>query len=300
MSWRSIQARFRELLTARDRNAPFGEAWEAYRSEVQAAATRPPYHLRRLLRTVEDAARRHPTGQPVVLDHGCGGGSTSLFLFALGYREIYGVDITEGCTGWNRLLAEELGIDTPRFFTYDGQRLPLASESVDVVFSKQVLEHVRPEAIDAYYAEEARVLKPGGIAFHEVPHRLVPYDSHTETWFVHYLPRALALHLYRMLGCNMAFVRNELFLRSPGFHRAQVRRHIGEVRDVTIERLAGLGDLEYYDGPKRLRQAMTMLVNLPILGRMAALTLRNFVMLDTLARKDPTHADANHSDAGGT
>jgi SAM-dependent methyltransferase len=44
---------------------------------------------------------------------------------------------------------------------YDGRRLPLRDESVDVVWSSDVLEHVRyPEAL---VADLARVLRPGGL-----------------------------------------------------------------------------------------------------------------------------------------
>lgn len=45
------------------------------------------------------------------------------------------------------------------------QNLP---DSVDVVFSNSVLEHVPAPVIEALYAEAMRILKPGGIMFHSV------------------------------------------------------------------------------------------------------------------------------------
>lgn len=45
------------------------------------------------------------------------------------------------------------------------QNLP---DSVDVVFSNSVLEHVPAAVIEALYAEAMRILKPGGIMFHSV------------------------------------------------------------------------------------------------------------------------------------
>ncbi len=45
------------------------------------------------------------------------------------------------------------------------QHLP---NTIDVVFSNSVLEHVPGVAIEAIYAEAMRILKPGGIMFHSV------------------------------------------------------------------------------------------------------------------------------------
>jgi ubiquinone/menaquinone biosynthesis C-methylase UbiE len=50
---------------------------------------------------------------------------------------------------------------------YDGRTIPLPDESVDVVFSSHVLEHVDPLA--PLLAETLRVMKPTGVAVHIVP-----------------------------------------------------------------------------------------------------------------------------------
>ncbi len=83
-----------------------------------------------------------------------------------------------GGTGWQaRDLAEagykvrSVDVETkPGVFPvelYDGHRLPCEDASCDVVFSSNVLEHVAH--IEAFQAEMARVLKPGGIAVHLMP-----------------------------------------------------------------------------------------------------------------------------------
>mgnify|MGYP001765045447 CR=1 FL=1 len=69
---------------------------------------------------------------------------------------------------------------------------PFADDWFDVVISEEVVEHVPTSLVANYYSEAARVLRPDGVAYYTVPHRLGPYDSHTRTWFVHYLPRMLA------------------------------------------------------------------------------------------------------------
>ena len=50
---------------------------------------------------------------------------------------------------------------------YDGEHIPLADQSVDVVFSSNVLEHV--ENIPAIMSEFRRILRPGGFGVHVMP-----------------------------------------------------------------------------------------------------------------------------------
>ena len=50
----------------------------------------------------------------------------------------------------------------------DASRTALVAESVDVVFSNSVLEHVPAPMIEACFAEAKRVLRPGGVMFHSV------------------------------------------------------------------------------------------------------------------------------------
>ena len=50
----------------------------------------------------------------------------------------------------------------------DAAATALPADSVDVVFSNSVLEHVPPDVIDACLAEAFRILLPGGLVFHSV------------------------------------------------------------------------------------------------------------------------------------
>jgi len=65
------------------------------------------------------------------------------------------------------------------------EKLPIESESVDIVMSNQVLEHVLDER--AAVAESFRVLKPGGQFIGSVPHispiHLEPYDFRRFTYY---------------------------------------------------------------------------------------------------------------------
>jgi SAM-dependent methyltransferase len=90
-----------------------------------------------------------------VLDLGCGtGDSVDLFRSVDPGVEWTGVDIEDSPE-----VAARRRTDA-RFVTYDGDRLPFEDASFELVYCKQVLEHV--EHPRALVGEVARVLQPGG------------------------------------------------------------------------------------------------------------------------------------------
>jgi len=286
MAWAEVDSAYQSLRADCESGADLDRSWRAFADTVQAVeAASAPYHLRGLIAVLERAQDGRPQPEVTVLEHGCGSALTSLYLLALGYIGVGGVDLSGGCPMWNRVLREQFGVQEPRFLVYDGAALPLPDRSVDVVFSEQVLEHVAPAVIDAYYAEEGRVLRPGGLAYHLVPHRMVPYESHTRTWFVHYLPRPLQMAVYRLLGQDTELLEQMLHLRWPGYHRRQLERHIGPYEDRTAARLAMTVDPAYYDASLGLRTLIRRLVTLPLVGAAARSILGNLVMIETIAIK---------------
>jgi SAM-dependent methyltransferase len=76
---------------------------------------------------------------------------------------------------------------------YDGQRIPFPDGSFDVVFSSNVIEHIKDEK--SIHAEIRRVLRPAGVALHVVP------TSNWRLWtsVIHYaaLPRNVGWKLKR-------------------------------------------------------------------------------------------------------
>lgn len=104
---------------------------------------------------VARAAGRPAAGPWRVLDLGCGAGS-SLDAFRHVDRAVrwIGLDVPDSAEAaeWRRADAERV--------LYDGEHVPFADGAFDLVYSKQVLEHVRRPA--ALLAEVARVLRPGG------------------------------------------------------------------------------------------------------------------------------------------
>lgn len=77
---------------------------------------------------------------------------------------------------------------------YDGFHLDFPAESVDLVFSYQMLEHLHPEDMDHHFATVFQMLKPGGRYVFSTPHRFsgphdisrhfsdVPLGFHLKEW----------------------------------------------------------------------------------------------------------------------
>jgi SAM-dependent methyltransferase len=61
-----------------------------------------------------------------------------------------------------------------------GEALPFADVAFDVVFSHEVLEHVRDDRRCA--REMVRVVRPGGRVVVFVPNRLYPFETHGIYW----------------------------------------------------------------------------------------------------------------------
>jgi SAM-dependent methyltransferase len=102
-----------------------------------------------------------------LLEVGCGMG-TDLLQFARGGARCTGVDLTPRSVEISSL---HLGLYDMRadFALCDGERLPFADESFDVVYSNGVLHHT-PDTAQAV-REIHRVLRPGGLARVMLYHR---------------------------------------------------------------------------------------------------------------------------------
>jgi len=103
-----------------------------------------------------------------ILDVGCGIG-TYLQAFKRFTNELYGVEIDEG-------RARQAKKVTPNILVAPAEKLPFDDAAFDIVFSHEVLEHVKN---DRKAVEEAvRVLKPGGYLVIFAPNRLFPFETH--------------------------------------------------------------------------------------------------------------------------
>ncbi|WP_295885890.1 malonyl-ACP O-methyltransferase BioC [uncultured Thiohalocapsa sp.] len=95
-----------------------------------------------------------------VLDLGCGTGATLDHLAKRWRRaEIIGLDFAHGMLTHARRRGYWL--NRPRLLCADAEQLPLADDTVDLVFSNATLQWVND--LDATFSELLRVLRPGGL-----------------------------------------------------------------------------------------------------------------------------------------
>ncbi|MBN1921626.1 MAG: class I SAM-dependent methyltransferase [Anaerolineae bacterium] len=103
-----------------------------------------------------------------VLDVGCGVG---MYTSAFRHRtpEVFGIEVEFSRALEGRERAQGIAQAV-------GEALPFADASFDVVFSHEVLEHVRDDGACA--REMVRVTRPGGRIVIFVPNRLYPFETH--------------------------------------------------------------------------------------------------------------------------
>lgn len=161
-----------------------------------------------------DLALRLNPSAGTVLDLGCGvGDSIDYFKFRNPAVAWYGIDIEDS----REVRARTRQGDS--FYTFDGVNIPFAGESIDLVYSHQVFEHVRrPEEL---LREVRRVLRPGGYFIGSVS-QMEPYHSRS-LW--NFTPYGF-FHLLVEAGLELREVRPSIdavtlllrrLLRNPAF-----------------------------------------------------------------------------------
>jgi SAM-dependent methyltransferase len=119
-----------------------------------------------------------------ILDLGCGAGN-SLAPLRKDQTGVqwFGLDIADSLEVRNRRVT------SPPLCTYDGMQIPMQSDSIDLVYSRQVFEHVRhPEQL---LSEVFRIIRPGGFFLGSTSH-LEPFHSRS---YWNYTPYGFAILL---------------------------------------------------------------------------------------------------------
>ncbi len=105
---------------------------------------------------------------------GCGYVLSKLTLSCRG-RGV-GVDTDRHAIELSGRVAASLGVRIARV-RGEGQRLPFADGSFDVVYSQGFIEHFPPDTSERLVAEHVRVLRPGGLLALSVPNLLNPFHT---------------------------------------------------------------------------------------------------------------------------
>ncbi len=129
-----------------------------------------------------DSESAIPASSATVLDCGCGFGRLVNALRDVGISA-YGCDLPDSLKTVSEIF---------RSISLSPYKLPFEDNSIDVVLTNSILEHVHDHR--ALYLEIKRVLKPGGCALHIFPGRwylmfgrfAMPVEPHIRVPFVHY------------------------------------------------------------------------------------------------------------------
>jgi len=109
---------------------------------------------------------RYGLDKQCCVEIGCGAGRLTMHI-ANAFRVVHALDVSEGMIGYART---RIGAGNVTFHVTDGVRIPLPDRSATAVFSTHVFQHF--DTVDhgaAYFAEIARVLKPGGTVMVHLP-----------------------------------------------------------------------------------------------------------------------------------
>ncbi len=108
----------------------------------------------------------------IILDLGCGWGRVlKPVMDRTGYA--IGLDISHNMLNNAREHLENNGHE-PVLLRGDGTSLPFKNDSIDMIYSLLVLQHISKENGKSVFEEVRRVLKPGGTAYIRVPGRFAP------------------------------------------------------------------------------------------------------------------------------
>jgi 2-polyprenyl-3-methyl-5-hydroxy-6-metoxy-1,4-benzoquinol methylase len=109
-----------------------------------------------------------------LLDLGCNWGRWTIAAARAGYCAT-GIDRAKKSVGAARRVAEQLEVEA-EYTVGDVRELPFPDASFDAVFSYSVLQHLAKEDVHTVVSEIRRVLKPGGIAWIEIPNACGPLN----------------------------------------------------------------------------------------------------------------------------
>lgn len=163
-----------------------------------------------------------------VLEIGSGSGGQCVALARAGY-DVTGVEPNEDGVRASRLRAKRYPGIRCRFETGVAESLPLPDASIDLVLSRQVLEHV-PD-LPAGVRECMRVLAPGGLCYHNMPNYCFPWEPHYRVPWPPRVSRRVGRLYLRAIRRDTRLFDEQIFPTTP----AQVIQLFRQVGFVDVE-----------------------------------------------------------------
>ena len=141
----------------------FDDYVETYHREVQSSidfiGQDVDFFIKLKADIVHKIACRHfpEPGEIKILDIGSGIGLTDSHLTTR-IKNLYGVDVEKGVVA--KAKEKNPGV---KYELYDGLKLPFEDNTFDMIFTINVMHHIKPGKWLSFIEETKRVIKPGGI-----------------------------------------------------------------------------------------------------------------------------------------
>lgn len=172
------------------------------------------------------------------LEIGYGGGRI-LSAASISFKKVIGVDIHENADVVEREYKRR-GIKNHTLIKTDGSSIPVPDESIDIVYSFIVFQHVEKiEIFKKYISETSRILKPGGIAILYFGRKRF-FSGNTTSKLLYWVDRILENVLLskgfkqipNKVNCTNLFVTASLAKRISRSHHFEVLKVVASRRKV--------------------------------------------------------------------
>ncbi len=134
-------------------------------------------------------------GHRTCLEYGCGLGRVTQHL-APNFEHITAVDISAAHLEKARALAESAGIGSIDWLHLESLEQLSELPQVDVIYSMIVLQHNPPPVIERIIKTFARILRPGGFAYFQVPTYRLGYEFRLADYIEGKLEPGMEMHVY--------------------------------------------------------------------------------------------------------
>ena len=151
----------------------------------------PLYHIQEIMLAEYMAAHADISRSPKVLEFGCGVGRHLRNMVRIPGIDVYGFDQSPTMLASCRAWAEDTWIESHITLGEPIGRLPYADATFDIVYSTEVLVHVRPEHLQGVLSELLRICKGHVLHLEPAPGVTIHSDVHSGCW-VHDVQAAYA------------------------------------------------------------------------------------------------------------